>query len=133
VKITHAAGYRSTAVLLGGWLASQLKWNPSAGAKSGVLRFTNSANKQISAELKEAGSEPIGEISVQAGPTTFTVKHRDGADLLEVTRHDSGEQRMNQLMPAGTNNLVSLLSDELMRGGPHAIYLRVINSVRDLI
>src|SRR5207302_4528009 len=105
----------------------------SSNGKAGVLRFTNSANKQITLELKEAGAEPIGEISVQAGPTTFGVKHSDGADLLEVTRYDSGEQRMNQLMPAGTNNLVSLLSDELMRGGPHAIYLRVINSVRELL
>jgi glucose-6-phosphate dehydrogenase assembly protein OpcA len=133
VKITHAPGYRSTAVLLGGWLASQLKWRPDADAKAAVLRFTNSANKQIAVELKEAGTEPIGEISLQAGPTTFAVKHPNGADLLEVTRHDSGEQRMDQVMPAARNNLVLLLSDELMRGGPHAIYLRVISSVRDLI
>jgi hypothetical protein len=28
---------------------------------------------------------------------------------------------------------VSLMSDELMRGGPHRVYLRAVNCVRDLL
>jgi len=28
---------------------------------------------------------------------------------------------------------VSLMSEELMRGGPHHVYLRAVNSVRDLL
>jgi hypothetical protein len=40
---------------------------------------------------------------------------------------------MPQLMPAGSNDLVSLMSEELMRGGPHHVYLRAVNCVRDLL
>jgi glucose-6-phosphate dehydrogenase assembly protein OpcA len=133
VKITHAPEYRSTAVLLAGWLASQLNWKPDKGARGNTLRFTNSANKPITLELRERPGQPIGEISLTSGTTIFAVKHAQGADLLEVTRHDAGEQRLKQLMPASTNKIVDLLSDELMRGGPHSVYLRVINCVRDLV
>jgi hypothetical protein len=40
---------------------------------------------------------------------------------------------MNQLMPAGKSDVGSLLSEELMRGGPHRVYLRAINCVRQLL
>jgi len=40
---------------------------------------------------------------------------------------------MPQLMPGGSNDPVSLMSEELMRGGPHHVYLRAVNSVRDLL
>ena len=70
---------------------------------------------------------------MESGATRFAVKHTAGADLLEVTRHDAGESRLKQLMPAGGNDLVALLSDQLMRGGQHQIYLRVIDCIRPLI
>jgi hypothetical protein len=36
-------------------------------------------------------------------------------------------------MPAGQNDTVRLMSEELMRGGPHRVYLRAMNCVRDLL
>ena len=50
-----------------------------------------------------------------------------------VTRHDGDEQRMDQVMPAGKNDVIALLGDQLMRGGPHSVYVRVLDHVRDLI
>ncbi len=54
-------------------------------------------------------------------------------DLLEVTAHVDGRERMHQLMPAGQNNPVALMQEELMRGGPHRVYLRAIEAVRALL
>jgi glucose-6-phosphate dehydrogenase assembly protein OpcA len=130
VAIGYAPGYRSTAVLLAGWLAAQLKWIFKAGNGTS-LQFANSHGHPISVELREQQGEPIGEIWLRSGITRFAVKHPAGADLLVLTRHDGDEQRMDQVMPAGTNDLAALLSDELMRGGPHSVYLRVIDRVRD--
>jgi len=39
---------------------------------------------------------------------------------------------MGQLMPAQANNPVELMTQELLRGGPHRVYLRAINCVREL-
>jgi hypothetical protein len=44
-----------------------------------------------------------------------------------------GEKRMSQLMPAGKNDPVNLMSEELMRGGPHHVYLHAVDRVRDLL
>src|ERR1043166_527809 len=40
VKITFGRGYRSTAMLLAGWLAAQLRWR-AEGHDNGVIRFRN--------------------------------------------------------------------------------------------
>jgi hypothetical protein len=37
------------------------------------------------------------------------------------------------MMPAQPHDLVSLMSEELMRAGMHRVYLRALNSVRDLL
>jgi glucose-6-phosphate dehydrogenase assembly protein OpcA len=133
VSIVFGPGYRSTAMFLAGWLGAQLHWQVSSSANKQTVRFANADKQPVSIELRESPGEAIGEISLQSGATQFKVRHPQGADLLEVTRHDSGETRMDQLMPAGKDDLVSLLSQELMRGGPHAVYLRVIKSMGHLI
>ena len=133
LKILHAPEYRSTAILLAGWLANQLKWREGKKTSGGNLQFVNQGNRTIDVTLGAKAGEPIGEIAITAGPTVFAVKHSNGADLLEVTRHDGGEQRMDQLMPAGKNDIATLLKDELMRGGPHSVYLRVIGLIRDVL
>jgi glucose-6-phosphate dehydrogenase assembly protein OpcA len=131
--INFAPGHRSTAILLAGWLAVQLKWQVQKAKEKDLLCFADSQNRQIEVELRELPGAPVSEVKLQCGATHFCVRHSDGADLLEVSREDSGEKRMDQLMPAGGDDLVGLMSDELMRGGPHAVYLRVANCVRNLI
>ena len=36
-------------------------------------------------------------------------------------------------MPAGCNSVVRLMSEELMRGGPHKVYVRAMNCVREFL
>jgi len=132
-EISHAPGYRSTAILLGGWLASQLKWSEGQAEGGQAFSFTNPGRKKVSIKLNEVSGEPICAISLRSGNTEFAVNHPTGTDLLVVTRHDADQQRMDQVMPAGKNDVVGLLSGELMRGGPHAVYARVIDRVRNVI
>jgi hypothetical protein len=63
----------------------------------------------------------------------FLVAHATCGDLLEVSRAKPGENRIPQLMPAEKNDPVSLMSEELMRGGPHHVYLHAVDRVRDLL
>ena len=50
---------------------------------------------------------------------------------IQVAQND--ESRVPQLMPAGNNDPVGLISEELIRGGPHSVYLNALNCVRDLL
>jgi glucose-6-phosphate dehydrogenase assembly protein OpcA len=133
LSITFAPGYRSTAILLIGWLAAQLNWRVNPGSNDENLRLSGAADQEVQVELHGQPGEPISRVHLRSGATRFSVQHLSAGDLLEVSREDAGEKRLHQLMPAGSNDLVRLVNDELMRGGPHAIYVHAVNCIRDLV
>ncbi len=133
VRVDFAPGCRSTAVLFTGWLAAQLGWQSGKTDVPNKLSFVGSSSRKIDVGLRERPGEPIGEVAVQTPEVEFVVAHAKCGDLLEVSRGKPDEKRVPQLMPAGKNDLVSLMSEELMRGGPHHVYLHAVNRVRDLL
>ncbi|HEV8184617.1 MAG TPA: glucose-6-phosphate dehydrogenase assembly protein OpcA [Chthoniobacterales bacterium] len=133
VKISFAPDYRSTALLLLGWFAAQLGWTLVEAADEATLGFADCAGDAIRVLLDESAGEPISRCSVSCGETEFHVSHAVGADLLEVTAQLDGSARMHQLMPAAGNDAVALMREELSRGGPHRVYLRAVNVVRELL
>src|SRR5213080_570531 len=132
-RIDFAHGFRSTAVLFAGWLAAQLNWRIEKKKGDGVLQFINLNGYKIDIELRERPGEPIGEIVLNSREVEFVISRAKCGDLLEVSRGEPGEKRMPQLIPAGSNDPVNLMSEELMRGGPHHVYLHAVNCFRDLL
>lgn len=132
VEIDFAPGYRSTALLLAGWLAAQLHWTLEKSSKENALDFRDQAEKAIRISLAEKAGESLSRCAVKCGSTAFHVAHSAKADLLDVTVEGSSAER-KCLMPAGSNDPVRLMSEELMRGGPHRVYLRAMNCVRSLL
>jgi glucose-6-phosphate dehydrogenase assembly protein OpcA len=128
VEIDHAPGFRSTAVLLAGWLAAQLVWSDGKNRENGGLSFRGRKENEIAISLNEKEGEPIGRCAIHCGSAEFVVTHSAKADLLDVA---AGERRCR--MPAGRNEVVHLMSEELMRGGPHRVYLRAMKSVREFL
>lgn len=128
VEIDFAPGYRSTALLLTGWLAAQLDWMNGDKAEQNSLWFANSSGRMIKVSLQEKTGEPIGRCAIRCGTVEFRVAHAENVDLLDVA---VGERSCR--MPAGHNDQVRLMSEELMRGGPHRVYLRAMNRMRDLL
>jgi glucose-6-phosphate dehydrogenase assembly protein OpcA len=133
VRIDFAPGFRSTAVLFVGWLGAQLNWHISDVKSLDDLRFVGPSGRKIDIELRENDGQPVHEIALTSGDVEFRVTYAKCGDLLEVSRVQTGEKRMPQLMPAANNDPVSLISEELMRGGPHRVYLDAVNRVRDLL
>jgi glucose-6-phosphate dehydrogenase assembly protein OpcA len=132
-RIDFAPGFQSTALLFAGWLGAQLSWRVDEVKSSHELRFTGSSGQHVDVGLQEREGQPVHEIVLTSGDVEFRVMYANCADLLEVSRTEAREKRTAQLMPAGKNDPVSLMSQELMRGGPHDVYLRAVNCVRDLL
>jgi glucose-6-phosphate dehydrogenase assembly protein OpcA len=132
VRIDFAPGFRSTAVLFAGWFAAQLNWRADK-ATADKVQFIGPADRKIDIELRERSGEPIREIALETSEVEFLVTHAECGDLLEVSRRKSGEKHIPQLMPAGKNDPVSLMSEELIRGGPHDVYLHAVNCIRELL
>jgi glucose-6-phosphate dehydrogenase assembly protein OpcA len=133
VRIDFAPGFRSTALLLVGWLAAQLNWRAEKTDVANKLQFVGSSRQKIEIEMCQRDGQPIQEVVVTAGDVEFAVTYAKCGDLLEVSRAQSGDKRVPQLMPAGKNDPVSLMSEELMRGGPHHVYLNAVNCMRELL
>ncbi len=133
LEIDYAPGFKSTAILLVGWLGAQLNWRVNEPAHNGSCRLVDANNRKIDVELHQVAGPPIGKITLSSSETEFVVTPARCGDLLEVSRSGRNEKPVPQMLPAQANDAVSLLSDELMRGGQHQIYLRALNCVRSLL
>jgi glucose-6-phosphate dehydrogenase assembly protein OpcA len=133
VRVDFAPGFQSTALLFIGWLGAQLDWIREKAKSSGELRFSSQSKHKVDIELRERDGYPINEVALTAGDIEFRISYAKCGDLLEISRAKPGEKGMPQLMPARKNDPVSLMSEELMRGGPHHVYLHAVNCVRDLL
>ena len=133
VRIDFAPGFRSTAIMFLGWLGAQLNWHVDQVKSSGQLRFVGASSRQIDVDLREREGQPVHEIALTSGDVQFRVTYADCGDLLEISRVQNDEKRAPQLMPAGNNDSVGLISEELIRGGPHRVYLNALNCVRELL
>src|SRR6059036_1350317 len=133
VRLDYAFGFRSTALLFVGWLAAQLNWRAEKTNEKNKLQFIGSSGRKIDIEMRQRDGQPIHEVALTAADIEFVVTHAKCGDLLEVSRGKPGEKRIPQLMPAGKDDPVSLMSEELMRGGPHHVYLHAVNCVRELL
>jgi glucose-6-phosphate dehydrogenase assembly protein OpcA len=132
-QIDFGPGFRSTAVLLAGWLGAQLNWRAQPTKNANEFAFTDSKGRKIDIVLSERAGEPVSRVVLNSGGIEFVVAHAKGADLFEIWRGKREEKCARQMIPAGSNDPVVLMSDELMRGGPHRVYLRAFNCVRELL
>jgi glucose-6-phosphate dehydrogenase assembly protein OpcA len=132
-SVVFGRGYRSTAILFVGWLAAQLGWEISQALTSERLDLKNRAGKTLRIDLQEKEGLAISSFMAQSGGLEFCVNMASCGDLLEVCRGTRGENHTHQLLPSGENDPVTLVTEELMRGGPHQVYLSAIEKVRSLL
>jgi len=133
VTVDFAAGYRSTAILLIGWLGAQLKWKTNQQTMNGSCRFLDANNRKIDIELRERTGPPIGDVIIESSDIRFCVRPAKCGDLLEISRSGEKETARPQMMPAQSNDPVDLMTQELLRGGAHRVYLRAVNCIRQLL
>ena len=134
VEIEHAPKFRSTALLLVGWLAGQLEWQRAGKGKSlGFRARDGGGGHEIAVALHEKEGEPISGCKITTGSAEFRIEHKPGADLLDVFFGRTAGRKMRQFLPAGKNDVVELVEEELMRGGPHRVYLRAVEQVRSCL
>ena len=133
VNVDYAPGFKSTAILLIGWMAAQLGWTTNQQSLNGSCRFLDANKRKIDIELREQDGPPIGEVVINSTDIRFCVTAARCEDLLEISRSGENEAARPQMMPAQSNDPVDLMTQELLRGGPHRVYLHAVNCVRPLL
>jgi glucose-6-phosphate dehydrogenase assembly protein OpcA len=133
VSIDFAPGYRSTALLLAGWLAGQLNWTLEKISTKDTLDFSSEADGTIRVSFKETAGAPISQCVIKCGEVEMRVKRGTRNDLLEISSGGGEQRETRQAMPASSNDLRELMKEELMRCGWHRVYLRAMSCVRELL
>ena len=129
-QICFAPGFRSTALLLAGWLAAQLGWRALNINSGDQLEFANAQGGNIAIGMAERAGEPVNEAVLTSNGVDFAVRQAKCGDLLEVSRGKANDAPRAQLIPAQNSDSVQLMSQELLRGGRHRVYLRAAKYLR---
>jgi glucose-6-phosphate dehydrogenase assembly protein OpcA len=132
ISIAFGRGYRSTALLLIGWLAAQLGWELIG--RNDVVELRTSGGKSVRVELlEEDTAPPLKSLIAGTRELEFRVRRAECGDLLEVSRGKPGQTCAHQMLPADDADLATLVSEELFRGGDRRVYLRAVDKIRSLL
>ena len=132
VTLTHAPLYRCTVVLLAGWLVAQLNWKIDKINPDG---FTYSTESGVHGTLNFKAvdsSDPISECSLGVGNDCFKITRDPGSEFLHAAICNSNHCEVHHLLPAGKDDVISLLNEELRLGGKPQVNLRAIDVTESL-
>jgi glucose-6-phosphate dehydrogenase assembly protein OpcA len=132
VAVTHAADFRSTALLLVGWFAAQLHLEFTSDEGNRVV-LANAEGREIAFDLICEGTRSIGCCEIVSPDGSVTVA-RDGAgDFFVVEVKLANGRNYRHLLPSGNNRSTSLLAEELALGGRHRVYIKALAVAKELL
>jgi glucose-6-phosphate dehydrogenase assembly protein OpcA len=130
VRLQHAPGHRSTALLLLGWLAGQLGWTLQSPAP---LVFQSAQKTPIAIELVETPGAAIGRCTITCGGAIFDLRRETTERYLHADIQLPDGCHYQHLLPAGPETTLQLLDEEMTRGARHAPYLRALAAITPLL
>ena len=134
VSVSHAPGFRTTALLLLGWFAALLEWKkaapsaqPAASSRHPAdLTFSTADGGVVACELSESSGAPIHRVVLEHDDLSITVDHPTRAEYLNLTLVWKDGRLTRHLVPADSTDLADILDEELSRGSRHGIYPRAL-------
>ena len=126
VRVTYNPEFWTTAVQLVGWLASRLGWKLSGETES-LYQF-QAGNQVIEVAMEGVPGPWIGQLVIRFDSSDFSLE--SSGKFLEIRWSEHPD--MKQLLPAGDTTRVSLVSEELARGGEHRTYLDALEIAEKL-
>jgi hypothetical protein len=133
LDISHAPGFRTTALLLLGWFSTLLGWKGSTVNAAGAITFTAADGAPIPCELSESSGAPIHRVVLEHDDVSITVDHPKRAEYLNLTLVWKDGRLTRHLVPADSTDLADILDEELSRGSRHGIYLRALAAAEALM
>ncbi|MDB6153131.1 MAG: Glucose-6-P dehydrogenase subunit-like protein [Chthoniobacteraceae bacterium] len=125
VAIAHAPNFRSTALLLVGWFAAQLKL-VFVKNEGGALVYLNPHGNEVRFSLTAEEGRSISRCELTSDTGSIRLQ-RDGAgDFFRVEVRLTDNRVYNHLLPAGINATAALILEEIGGGGQHKVYLNAL-------
>ena len=131
VKITHAPGARSSAVLVLGWLAAQLGW--SAHGPSGNHLRMEGEHGAVTCDLSEAEGAVISRVELISEQLAVTASRIAGVPFLNISAKSADGRSTEFIMPADGESAADTLNDELGSWGLHRVYSKALTAAETLL
>ena len=124
LHITHAPGARTEALLLAGWLASSLGWQPLGGSPWRSAGFQAANARQIAVTFQEQDGAGISRVELGSSDgSRFEVSHDAKSNFFNTSaRLGQDGHILSQVLPVGAEDKADLVSAELVHGGGHRAY-----------
>ncbi len=130
-SLAHAPGLRSTALLFAGWLAAQLGWKFVEAGKGRVV-FKTASGASVEGRLEEKEGAGISDCTLACENADFHFAREPGSDFFHADFNLPDGCERHYLLPAGREEKIDLLDQELAQGGKHRVYLKALEAAEPL-
>ncbi len=133
VTISHAPGYRLTALQLLGWLASRLGWRLDHGDQAPVFRRRDGGHAAFL--LQEEANAPacVSSVRIALGDASASVRREQATDYYLAEFTAPGQPAFAQMLPAGRDKTSDILLSELSRISRHPLFWPAIRAIEPLL
>lgn len=130
-EITHGRGFTSTAVLFIGWLMAQLGWKLS-NIDGNEYTLQTVAGAQVNVTLFEKEGPAISNCVLDCGNASFRFGRETDSEFFHADLFLPDAVERHYLLPAGKEEKIALIDQELTQGGKHRIYAKALKAVEAL-
>lgn len=126
IEIRHGQGFRSTALLLAGWICERLGGTVVAGSASRfVLELKTSRHRLAIVLAEEGGDGAIDGVRFQMPGAGYRIASDREQPFYKIGNEAEGDSAAI-LMPRDCTDTASLLIDQLGRGSSNASYFQIM-------
>jgi len=127
LEITHAPGFRTTALLLVGWLADRLGWKLDSSNS-----FRDPSGATVTLTLTESVGASIARLHVVSEGASFEVRRDPDSDQYVTSASGTAIPSSGRMVRAPREETREILLAELARGGRHPLYSKAIRAIEAL-
>jgi len=130
LQIDHAPGYRTTALLLVGWLADRLGWRLTI--ESEHPQFQDARGNSIAVSFRETAGKSISRVHLESVSAKFEVTREANSDIFLITASGEHFGCAPRSLRAPREETSELLLLELSRSSQHALYRNAATIIKPL-
>jgi glucose-6-phosphate dehydrogenase assembly protein OpcA len=131
LRIDHAPGHRTTALLLVGWLADRLGWKLTLAGET--PQFQDASRGSVAVTLRETAGASISRMALASLNSTFELVREAGSDLYVTSARGISIAPTNRMVRAPREETREILLAEMARGGRHPLYAKAVKAVEGLL
>jgi glucose-6-phosphate dehydrogenase assembly protein OpcA len=133
VRIAYGKNSRVTALLFAGLFAAQLNWELEQRSNGDLQFALPDGTPQAALLLEEEGEGAMLGLRLETGQSVVDIQRAPCTDILHVHAELPTGEHWHQALPAGRDDLIEVVGEELMRGGSHALYLHSLRRIRGIL